>query len=125
MRKVWRNSKGVAIEMAITTMLVVFALSTILLVVAQMSGLLNDRTQSTVTQRVEIDRVGDDFYAAARAETTFDPALYTGYTVSVQDIAGGKRLTVQDETTREQLLVVEVEGTGASARIIRWGKTYS
>ena len=124
MRKVLRNRKGVAIEMAITTMLVVFALSTILLVVAELSVALNKRTQTDTTARVEVNRVGDDFYGALRTETTFDPTLYDGYTVEVEDIEGGKRLQVKGDA-QEQLLVVEVEGTGDAAHITRWGKTYS
>ena len=125
MRKALGNRKGVAIEMAIVTMLVVFALSTILLVVAEMSGILNDRTQSTATERAEVQRVGDDFYAAQRNETAFDPTLYEDYAVTVEDISGGKRLEVCSKAAGKQLLVVEVVGTGDAARIIRWGKTYS
>ncbi len=122
MKKLWRNRKGIAIEMAITTMLVVFALSTILLVVAQLTGVLNRRTEQNVGDRIAVDAIGEAFWQAQRQETDFDETAYSDYTVAVEDIAGGKRLNVKSKDGTTSLLLVETTGTGSVATIVKWGR---
>lgn len=117
--------------MAITTMLVIFALCSILLVVAEMSGVLNNRTTSTTAQRITVDRIGEDFYRAHRLNTDFDPDRYSSvFTAVVEEDVGGvvdaqfgpvDRLYVYNTSRYSSpLLCVEVMGRGDLARLLRW-----
>lgn len=120
MKKLVRNSKGVAIELAILTMLVVFALSTILLVVAERIYSLNRRTLAIATDRIAVDDIGEDFYHAIRQNITFDAEGYTAYAVTTQDDGEQHTLYVRDLGSAETVLLVVVRGVGDSARVVRW-----
>ena len=85
MMKHLRNRKGLAMEMAIATMLIIFAMCSVLLVIAEMTGILNKRTVDTATSRVSVDSIGEDFFRAHRYNATFYAEQYAGkYTPVVQ-----------------------------------------
>ena len=123
MKRYLGNNKGLAMEMAIATMLIIFAMCTVLLLVAQMTGLLNKRTVETATTRVSIDSIGEDFFRAHRVGGTFYADRYIGkYTpVVVEDVAEDTdRLLVYYEGNSTPVLCVEVKGVGEDAKIVRW-----
>ena len=64
MKHYLRNKRGVAMEMAIGTMLIINAMCMVLLVVAEMTGVLNKRTVETATMRVSAESIGEDFFRA-------------------------------------------------------------
>ena len=128
MRRILRNRKGLAMEMAISTMLIIFAMCTVLLLVAEMTGVLNKRTVETATTRVSVDSIGEDFFRAHRMNGTFYAERYIGkYTPVVQeDVAEDTdRLLVYYEGNSTPVLCVEVEGVGAEAKIVRWSYSAS
>ena len=128
MRKLLRNQRGVAMEMAITTMLIIFALCTVLLIVAEYSGVLNARTSETANVRIMVDRLGEDFYRSHKLNVQFDPARYSSvYTATVQDVdEQTQRLLVYNiGKYSTPLLCVEVTGQGEGARVVRWSYNYS
>lgn len=128
MRRLLRNRKGLAMEMAIATMLIIFAMCTVLLLVAEMTGVLNKRTVETATSRVAVDSIGEDFFRAHRVGGTFYADRYIGkYTPTVEeDVAEDTdRLLVYYEGNNIPVLCVEVKGVGEDAKIVRWSYGYS
>ena len=128
MRRTLGNNKGVAMELAIATMLIIFALCMVLLVVAELVGVLNKRTVDTATARVAADSIGEDFFRAHRMDTVFYADRYMGkYKPVVQeDVAEDTdRLLVYYEGTSTPVLCVEVKGVGDYAAIVRWSYSYN
>lgn len=60
------NKKGVAIELAIVTLLVIFALCSILLTVAELSVYTNKRIATKASERAELSQAADDLILALR-----------------------------------------------------------
>jgi hypothetical protein len=113
-------------EMAITTMLIIYALCTMLLIIAEMTAILNKRTVNTATTRATVDSIGETFYQVRRNNGTFnvDAIVYQHdgqYTPVVTDLSEDtQRLLVYAEGNSIPVLCVDVTGTGADAKIVRW-----
>lgn len=115
-------------EMAIATMLIIFALCTMLLIVAEMSGVLNRRTTDTASARVMADRIGEDFYKSHKQNVSFDPTRYSSvYSAVVETIdEDTERLLVYNKGKNSRpLLCVDVVGNGSAAKIVRWSYNYN
>ncbi len=54
------NNKGVAIELAIVTLLVIFALCSVLLTIAELSIYTNKRISTKVSERADLSQVAED-----------------------------------------------------------------
>ncbi len=66
------NKKGVAIELAIVTLLVIFALCSILLTVAELSVYTNKRIATKASERAELSQAADDLILALRGLESID-----------------------------------------------------
>ena len=66
------NKKGVAIELAIVTLLVIFALCSILLTVAELSVYTNKRIATKASERAELSQAADDLILALRGPAPAD-----------------------------------------------------
>ena len=60
------NQKGVAIEMAIVTLLVIFALCSILLTVTELGVAHNRTIVESVYSRADVNRIADEFAILVR-----------------------------------------------------------
>ena len=60
------NKKGVAIELAIVTLLVIFALCSVLLTVAELSVFTNKRISTKTVERSDVSQIAEDFVMAMR-----------------------------------------------------------
>lgn len=78
-----KNKRGLALEMAISTMLIVFALCMLLLTVATYMQ-KNDSDETVRIRAVaELDQVGEDFYTAVYSGADFDPERYGDYNITI------------------------------------------
>lgn len=113
MIKILKGRRGIAIESAITFMVIIFAMVTIIGTVAAFSSLDRRRADSDFAENVTIENIGEAFaenpgeYAAGEAN---------GFkTEKTGDKTNGFTLTVKKG--ENVVLVVKTDGTG---NIIRW-----
>lgn len=127
--KVLRNKKGVAMELAVITMLVIFGLCIILLTVAEMTAYSRKRVMTLDNEHVILDTIGDDFVSAQYNRTDFNPARYSSgdYLPVVYGFAEGdnRLMVVYKQSTSTPKLAVEVQGTGDDCRVILWSRAES
>lgn len=113
MIKTLKNRRGIAIESAITFMVIIFAMVTIIGAVAAVSSLDRRRADSGFAENVTIENIGEEFaqnpgkYAAS--ESNVFKTEITG------DNANGFTLTV----TKGENVVLVVK-TDSAGKIIRW-----
>ena len=115
-------------ELAIGTALLVGALCMLLLVIVDLTAVLNKRTTERATERFPMDRVGEDFLRSCKYSAAFDTSRYAGdaYTMEVQQVSEDvQRLLVYSaHEVAPALLWVEVQGRGEDAHVIRWSYRY-
>ena len=126
MRKILRNKRGLAMEMAIGTMLIIFAMCTMLLLITEMTTVLNNRTTTTTSTRLTADSIGEEFFRAHRAGTDFYAEFYRGKYRPVLSMVDEdtERMLIYYEGNSTPMLCVEVRGKGADAKVVRWSYNY-
>lgn len=113
MLKILKSRRGIAIESAITFMVIIFAMVTIIGAVAAVSSLDRRRADSGFAENVTIENIGEAFAK--------DPGDYTGgeangfTTKKTANDANGFTLTVKKG--ENVVLVVKTDSMG---NIIRW-----
>ena len=114
-------------EMAIGTMLVIFAMCTMLLVITEMTTILNNRTITTTGTRLTADSIGEDFFRAHRLGTQFYAEYYRGkYRPVVEAVdEDTERMLIYYEGNSTPMLCVEVRGVGEAAKVVRWSYNYT
>ena len=112
MLKTLKNRRGIAIESAITFMVIIFAMVTIIGTVAAFSSLDRRRADSDFAENVTIENIGEAF---AKDPGGYD-ATADGFTAEkTGDPENGYILTVKKG--ENVVLVVKTDGT---RNIIRW-----
>lgn len=113
MLKTLKNRRGIAIESAITFMVIIFAMVTIIGTVAAFSSLDRRRADSDFAENVTIENIGEQF---AKNPGKFAAGEANGFkTEKTVDSENGYTLTVKKG--ENVVLVVKTDGTG---NIIRW-----
>ena len=124
-----KNNKGMAIEMAIVTFVVVFALCTILTLFSVKSKNYVYFTNNRIKEKVYIDSIGDAYLSHLNNNTPFDANSFeftsknskTKYRIELKDSfsEGNEYIKVIDTKTR---LTVEFEYDIAKKKynVIRW-----
>lgn len=109
------NDRGIAMELAITTLLTIFGLCLILLTVAQLTVNTNAKTAEAVENRIELDEIADAFVAYGE---NFRPAAYRYHNVTVESLRnGGTCMTAKRTSAPYASITVEVNELG---EITRW-----
>lgn len=113
MLKILKSRRGIAIESAITFMVIIFAMVTIIGAVAAVSSLDRRRADSGFAENVIIENIGEQF---AKNPGEYAAGETNGFkTEKNGDKANGFTLTVKKG--ENVVLVVKTDGTG---NIIRW-----
>lgn len=114
MLKTLKNRRGIAIESAITFMVIIFAMVTIIGTVAAVSSLDRRRADSSFAENVTIENIGEAFAKNPGDYTGGEPK--NGFKAEkTGDKTNGFTLTVKKG--ENVVLVVKTDGTG---NIIRW-----
>ena len=119
------SKRGVAMEMALVTMLVLFGLSMVLLTVAELGNVLNRRILTDATGRIGVSRIGDTFVRNCKSgdydlfDTDSDD--YEDYLIVKEDLSDESAeryaLTITSKEHSKTLLYVVCDGDG---NILRW-----
>ncbi len=113
MIKTLKNRRGIAIESAITFMVIIFAMVTIIGAVAAVSSLDRRRADSGFAENVTIENIGEAFAEKPGEYTAGEP---NGFTTKITaNDANGFTLTV----TKGENVVLVVK-TDSMGNIIRW-----
>ena len=119
-----RKKRGAAMEMAIMTMLEIFALCLIIVTVAELGAALNKRITSKGEERTKISQIADLFvnYCSSYEEGEFNFAEARGdYTAHTGTVTGGTEpryyLDLRLNKTGETVIYVVCDGDG---NILRW-----
>ena len=109
------NDRGIAMELAIITLLTIFGLCLILLTVAQLTANTSAKTTNAVKARIELDEIADTFVANGE---NFRPTAYRDHNVTVEPLRnGGTRMTAKRTSAPDTSITVEVNDGG---EITRW-----
>ena len=115
-------------ELAIGTALLVGALCMLLMVIMQLTAVLNRKTTQRTNERMTVDRVGEEFYHACKYSHAFDAERYSlgAYEVVEQQPAEDVRrlLVYSRNEVAPALLWLEVQGSGEAVVILRWSYRY-
>ena len=114
MLKTLKNRRGIAIESAITFMVIIFAMVTIIGTVAAFSSLDRRRADSDFAENVIIENIGEQFAKNPRDYTGGEPK--NGFKIEKTDNSeNGYTLTVKKGEN-----VVLVVKTNKDGKVIRW-----
>ena len=108
------NKRGVAMELAVVTLLTIFGLCLILLTISQLSGDFNAKTDKAVENRIKLDEIAET-YVLYRED--FNPAIYRDHRISIAHFSGGTRMTATRSSAPYSSVTVEINDSG---EIIRW-----
>lgn len=116
--KLKNDRRGVALEMAITLLMVTFALSTLVLTTSLLQHSQKLRAEKQMPNTVVLAQIGETFCNATAAGK--DPAewsaAYPDYTITVD----GLKLTVCEKDSDAVLLTVELEYADGKYTVIQW-----
>ncbi len=111
MKKKFCNQKGVAIELAIVTLLVIFALCSILLTVAEIGVSTNRHVAQDVKHRAELSQIIDDIVSSVQGNETAGLADRISEYAKYYLFDWSEDLTVctiRDRETQEVILVIHL-----------------
>lgn len=128
-RNARRHDRGVAIEMALSMMVMVFAMCTLLLTFALSSRSENKRLNNAFEQSAELDRIGEDFlYNVQKNDISagvFETASDTYAATVTASATDGNESEINAYTltvTRKDsaVLTVKVEKQGDTWKVTEW-----
>ena len=110
LKKICRDRRGMAMEMAMLVMVVTFALGTLMVTVALMQNNSVSAIEKDFNEKVELEQIGEDF--CKRIEKKYD------YDVDADVDAFD--LFVRDVNTDDILMTVGVKKVGEAYEIVKW-----
>lgn len=110
------DRKGVAIEMAMLVMVVLFSFSVLLTTTALLHHDKREKAQKGVAQTVVMEQIAYDFCASAGTGEDSWVEKYPDYEVSVSPM----ELTVKEKDTKTVLLHVTLQNDAGTYRILLW-----
>ena len=119
-----RRDRGISMELALVTLLVIFGLCLTMLTVAELGAALNKRITTEAEDRVAIARIGDGFITccATGQYDNFIPSAYADdYLVEKAELPDGTyQMTVSALTDGELLLRVRCSAQGRVLEFTRY-----
>lgn len=120
-----RRDRGVAIEMALAMLVLVFALCSLLVTLAAKSRSLNNRENTALTVSTAVDQLGEDFLSALAA---FDATSGETFTFASTDALYDVRVSVDTDTytlraysgNDQKLLVRAKKNADGSCTVLAW-----
>jgi|GEM_PF-3995601 len=109
--KFLKNKKGVALEMAIVMMILVFAMTSIMLTAALTSKKFNQEKNDLLSFRSELDAVGEAFIASNDKQNFTYEGAYVYQRPEIKGSGYGMKVSKKYNKTT-WTLTVEVDGEG-------------
>lgn len=126
-KKLCRDRRGMAMEMAMMVMVVTFALGALMVTVALMQNDAALSISKDTRQKIELEQIGENFYAHVAKKNTGEGFTYNSQDEpQVYDVqVNGNTLTVTKKGGGTVLLTVEVkattqEGVATTYEIAKW-----
>ena len=129
LKKICKDRRGMAMEMAMLVMVVTFALGTLMVTVALMQNNSVSAIKKDFNEKVALEQIGEDFCkrieAQAKAETpNFEGLLSENlekkYDYDVDADVDAFVLFVRDVNTDDLLMTVGVKKVGEAYEIVKW-----
>jgi len=120
LRKLRRDRKGVAIEMAIMMVVITFALTTLVLTTSLLMYTKQTNAEVHMAESAVLEQIGRSFCdAVARGDTEHTWIdLYPDYTITLDALT----LTVAEKDGAEVRLTVELSNTDGVYTIVKWNQ---
>ncbi len=118
LHKLRHDRRGIALEMAITLLVVTFALSTLVLSTSLLQHSRKVAVEDEIPRNVILEQIGESFCAATAAgkPTSQWSAAYPDYQITVD----GLKLTVSLPDSDTALLTVELKHEGGKYTVTQW-----
>lgn len=126
LKNVNSRRRGIAIELAIFTLMLCFGLSIIILTTSMIQKNNYNRVYSEYTEKLELERIGAEFCSAIKnndlAYFEFKFEEEVSYNYEISDESNITTLTITDVETSEEVFIVELTkvNDGANYEITRW-----
>ena len=120
MKKLLKSRRGIALEMAITLIMVTFALSTLILTVAMLQHTEQQAAERELEETILLEQMGEDFCRSVidGTGTGWVNAYPEEYTIEINDLT----LTVMEKESGELLMTVELASASEGYTIVKWKK---
>lgn len=118
LHKLKNDRRGVALEMAITLLVVTFALSTLVLSTSLLQHSKKVKAENEMPRTAVLEQIGEAFCAntaAGKAPSQWSGA-YPDYKITVE----GLTLTVSERDSDTVLLTVVLQQNGTDFTVIQW-----
>ena len=122
LHKLKNDRRGVALEMAITLLVVTFALSTLVLTTSLLQHSKKVQADNQLPRTVALEQISEAFcVATASGDRTHDwAAAYPDYLMDISD--NGLTLTVSDKNSGTVLLILELEQNDGKYTVVQWNR---
>lgn len=118
LHKLKNDRRGVALEMAITLLMVTFALSTLVLTTSLLQHSKKVRAENEMPRAVALEQIGQKFCAGTVAG--IDPSQWVDAYPDYEITVDGLTLTVSEKDSDSVLLTVVLQQDGTDFTVIQW-----
>ena len=129
LKKICKDRRGMAMEMAMLVMVVTFALGTLMVTVALMQNNSVSAIEKDFNEKVELEQIGEDFCKRIEAQNEGETPNFEGllsenlekkYDYDVDADVDAFDLFVRDVNTDDILMTVGVKKVGEAYEIVKW-----
>ena len=129
LKKICRDRRGMAMEMAMLVMVVTFALGTLMVTVALMQNNSVSAIEKDFNEKVELEQIGENFCKRIEAQNEGETPNFEGllsenlekkYDYDVDADVDAFDLFVRDVNTDDILMTVGVKKVGEAYEIVKW-----
>ena len=114
------DRKGVAIEMAMLVMVVLFSFSILITTTALLHHDKKTKAETELAHTVAMEQIAYDFCAAAGSGNNSWTTKYPDYEFEFEFPEGGLKMSVKEEDSETVLLCLSLEKDGDTYRISSW-----
>lgn len=118
LHKLKNDRRGVALEMAITLLVITFALSTLILTTSLLQHSKKVSAENEMPRTVILEQIGETFCAATAAGK--DPGEWSGAYPDYKITVDALKLTVSELDSDTVLLTVELKHEDRKYTVIQW-----
>ncbi len=118
LHKLKNDRRGVALEMAITLLVVTFALSTLVLTTSLLQHSKKVRAEDHLPRTIILEQIGESFCAGTAAG--IDPSQWSGAYPDYDITVNGLKLTVFEKDSDTVLMTVELMHEDGKYTVFQW-----
>ena len=129
LKRICKDRRGMAMEMAMLVMVVTFALGTLMVTVALMQNNSVSAIERDFNEKLELEQIGENFCKRIEAQTKGETPDFEGmlsenlekkYDYDVDADVDAFDLFVRDVNTDDILMTVGVKKVGEAYEIVKW-----